>query len=227
MSYILACSKPWCNSLTKQLKLETKENFISINSSKDLSWKNISEINPKYIFFPHWSTMIPKKIYNNYDCIIFHMTDLPYGRGGSPLQNLIIRGHDKTMISGIKCTSEIDAGPIYLKKELSLNGSAKEIFARANDIIKQMIIEILINDPQPKSQKGEIVNFKRRNLEDGNLINAKSLNEVYDYIRMLDAEGYPQSFVLVGDYLFEFSNASISNNEVVAKVKIKWRKNNE
>ena len=47
------------------------------------------------------------------------MTDLPYGRGGSPLQNLIVRGHKHTMISAIKCVKELDAGPIYLKKPLT------------------------------------------------------------------------------------------------------------
>jgi methionyl-tRNA formyltransferase len=153
------------------------------------------------------------------------MTDLPYGRGGSPLQNLIIRGHDRTMISAIKCTEEIDAGPVYLKKELSLAGSAKDIFLRANHIIKEMILEILLNNPTPKAQKGKVVKFKRRNAGDGNLKYAKNLNEIYNYIRMLDADGYPHSFISHGNYLYEFSDASIVNNEIIAKVKIKRQKN--
>ena len=65
------------------------------------------------------------------------MSDLPYGRGGSPLQNLIIREHRKTMISAIQCVKEIDAGPVYLKKPLSLEGSAEEIFICANHIIEE------------------------------------------------------------------------------------------
>jgi len=36
--------------------------------------------------------IILKEIFENYEIILFHMTDLPYGRGGSPLQNLIVRG---------------------------------------------------------------------------------------------------------------------------------------
>ena len=42
------------------------------------------------------------------------MTDLPFGRGGSPLQNLIVRGYKETMLSAIKCVGEVDAGPIYI-----------------------------------------------------------------------------------------------------------------
>ena len=89
-----------------------------------------------------------------------------------------------------------------------------------------MIVEILTNDPKPKLQKGKIVNFRRRNVEDGNLKNAKSLNEVYNYIRMLDAEGYPSAFVLFDNYRLEFTDAYFNKNEVSAKVKI-TRQTNE
>ena len=45
------------------------------------------------------------------------MTDLPYGRGGSPLQNLILDNKQKTMISAFKMTERMDEGPIYIKKK--------------------------------------------------------------------------------------------------------------
>ena len=60
--------------------------------------------------------MIPSKIYQKFETIIFHMTDVPFGRGGSPLQNLIIRGYKISKLSAIKCTKKIDGGPVYLKK---------------------------------------------------------------------------------------------------------------
>jgi methionyl-tRNA formyltransferase len=53
---------------------------------------------------------------------------LPYGRGGSPLQNLIDLGHKDTFVSALKMTEELDAGAIYLKKPLSLEGLAEEIY---------------------------------------------------------------------------------------------------
>ena len=43
------------------------------------------------------------------------MTDLPYGRGGSPLQNLIKKNHKSTMLSAIECQDNLDSGDIYLK----------------------------------------------------------------------------------------------------------------
>ena len=56
------------------------------------------------------------------------MTDLPYGRGGSPLQNLIMMGKRNTKLTAFKCVKKLDSGPIYLKKKLSLDGNLEEIF---------------------------------------------------------------------------------------------------
>ena len=79
----------------KNLKTKLNHEFFVIRDKKDLNIKYINEINPRFIFFAHWSSIIPKSIHEDFECVIFHMTDLPYGRGGSPLQNLIVRGHKK------------------------------------------------------------------------------------------------------------------------------------
>ena len=88
-----------------------------ISCKKDFTIENLNKLSPSYIFFPHWAYIIPKEIFSNYQCIVFHMTDLPYGRGGSPLQNLILAGKKKTKISAIDVVEEIDAGDIFLKKD--------------------------------------------------------------------------------------------------------------
>ena len=149
------------------------------------------------------------------------MTDLPYGRGGSPLQNLIIRGHETTKISAIKVSAGIDTGDIYLKKELTLKGTAKNILISATPIIEKMIIEILHTDMTPLVQSGEVVEFKRRKPEDGNIINLNNINQIYDFIRMLDCDGYPKAFIENDFIKIEFSNAEFkSKNNLIANVRI-------
>ncbi len=82
------------------------------------------------------------------------MTDLPFGRGGSPLQNLIVRGHKQTKISAIKVVEAMDAGDVYLKEELDLYGTADEIFMRASKIVfKKMIPQILKIKSRQKNNK--------------------------------------------------------------------------
>jgi len=227
MTYVVAYNRPWCRELPYKLEKRTGKNFSPIENKKDLNLDQLNSICPEYIFFPHWSYIIPEEIYRNFKCVIFHMSDVPYGRGGSPLQNLIIRGHSETMISAIQCSKEIDAGPVYLKKPLSLEGSAEEIFIRANRIIEEMIFEILATNPQPNPQKDEVVKFIRRKPEDSDWSNAKSLNEVFNYIRMMDAEGYPPAFVQIGDYKLEFSRASRKVDSVVADVRIMYEKRDD
>ncbi|MBN4080854.1 hypothetical protein JYT44_00680 [Caldithrix abyssi] len=227
MSYVIAYNRLWCKDLPTRLNKKTGEDFIGIDNKEDLNHYCLKSIGPETIFFPHWSTIIPTEIHENYNCIIFHMTDLPYGRGGSPLQNLIVREHKETVISAIRCVAEVDAGPVYLKKPLSLLGSAEEIFMRASEVIEDMIIEILKHDIQPEPQKGKAEAFTRRKPEDGDWSGAKSLDEVYDYIRMLDAKGYPPAFVRIGDYKLEFFRASRKVGAVFADVKIIREMKNE
>ena len=220
LTNLIACQRPWCERLVDRLQKKTKSTFQLITDKASLNIDYLEQLAPKYIFFPHWSNIIPAAIYENFQCVIFHMTDLPYGRGGSPLQNLIVQGHQQTVVSAIQCVRELDAGPIYMKWPLSLLGNAEEIYIRANELIEEMIVEILKERPVPRQQVGEVVHFKRRKPEQGDWSAVQSLGEVYDNIRMLDAEGYPPAFVKVGPFRLEFTRASRRTNHIHADVKI-------
>ncbi len=226
-NYVIACNKPWFNDLIVQLRNKTDSNFRLIRNKESLDYNYLSKLSPKYIFFPHWSFIIPEKIYKTFKCVIFHMTDVPFGRGGSPLQNLIVRGYTDTVISAIKCVKKIDSGPIYLKKPLNINGSAEEIYLRANEIIKNMILYIIQNNPKPIAQRGSIVTFERRKPHQGSWKNARDLDEVYNFIRMLDADGYPSSFIKIGKFKLEFSRVSKKVGALFSDVKITLEANNE
>ena len=217
---VIACCRPWCEKLAENLQRETGEKFAFVGSKTNLTVDTLERYEPKYVFFPHWSSIIPEEIYSRFECVIFHMTDVPYGRGGSPLQNLIIRGHKETKLSSLRCVKELDAGPIYLKEPLSLLGSAEEIYMRASALIEKMIQRIITENPHPVAQSGEVVEFKRRKPDEGDWSNARDLDQVYDMIRMLDADGYPKAFVGVGKYKLEFTRASRTLDGVYADVKI-------
>jgi methionyl-tRNA formyltransferase len=228
MKHIIARSKVWGGTqLIDALSKRSDNEFILVNHKSALTTNYLSEIEPRYVFFPHWSHVIPPELYENHECVIFHMTDLPFGRGGSPLQNLISRGIYETQISALRCVKELDAGPIYFKRPLSLHGTAQEIFMRANVIIEDMIIALIENNPSPQKQSGEPVVFKRRNENDGNIDKLETIEKVHDYIRMLDADGYPSAFFETENLRFEFSRSSIREGFVLADVVIKRRSKNK
>lgn len=221
--YIVLTEKIWHKSLFANLKnLFHNDSWLLIDSKDNFSLVILNDFKPSKIFIPHWSHIIPRDIYENYECVVFHMTDLPFGRGGSPLQNLISRGYKTTKISAIKVEQGLDTGDVYLKSTLGLEGTASEIFQRSTSIIEEMIIDIIKNKRQPVSQVGEIVEFKRRKPIESDLVDLSNLAKVYDHIRMLDCEGYPHAFVETPNLKFEFTNADFNENEeiITANVRI-------
>ena len=222
LTNIILSEKKWNEELVLSLATQNKDsNWKLINNKSDFKIDVLEKLNVNKIFIPHWSYLIPKEIYEKYECIVFHMTDLPFGRGGSPLQNLILRGFTETKISAIKVEEGLDTGPIYLKTKLTLQGTAEEIFIRSSLIIYKMILTILENQIIPISQIGNPVIFKRRKTEESNIIELKEINQLFDYIRMLDCDGYPKAFIENDDIKFEFSKAELkSKNELIANVRI-------
>ncbi len=221
-SFVILSEKEWHRALFDSLKEKNPQfNWILMNEKDQFSLDNLEKIQPDKIFVPHWSYLIPASIFQKYECVIFHETDLPFGRGGSPIQNLIARGINETKISALKADKGLDTGPVYLKKDLNLNGTTREIFLRCSAIILGMIEEIIYKELTPSPQEGEVLNFKRRNPEDGNLQHLQEVEKMYDYIRMLDCEGYPPAFIENENFRFEFTRASLqSEKEIIADVRI-------
>lgn len=222
MKNIILSEKPYHSKLVQQIEREMPDlEWVWIQKRSDFIIDTLNSIQPEYIFIPHWSHIISNEIFENYVCIIFHMTDLPYGRGGSPLQNLISRGHTSTKITALKAVEELDAGPVYMKEDLPLHGNATEIFLRAANIIKDMILAISKNNPEPQEQSGEAVIFKRRTPDMSAIKNIESLEDLYNHIRMLDADGYPKAFLETDHFRLEFSRSSInSDKSILADVRI-------
>lgn len=215
---VIANSNPIHDVL--QTKILSELEGVLITRKEDLNADYLRSLSPEFIFFIHWSHMIRPEIYERFNCIVFHMTDLPYGRGGSPLQNLIVRGHEDTMISAIKVEQGLDEGDIYMKRKLSLGGTAEEIFLRAGKVMFDMIKEIVNEKPIPLKQSGDPVLFKRRQPGQSDIKGIDSLDQLHDFIRMLDAEGYPHAFFENDYFRFEITRSSLKKESIVADVRI-------
>ena len=218
--YIVVGTKPWNRRIFDEVILQYDGNWFFVNGQEQLTSAFVKRINPRYLFFLHWSWLVSDEIINKYECVCFHMTDVPYGRGGSPLQNLIIRGHRHTKMTALQMVREIDAGPVYLKKNLSLEGSAEEIYIRATYLSAEMIDYIIQEQPQPVPQDGEIVVFKRCLPAQSAIPELDSLQSLHDFIRMLDAEGYPKAFLIHEGFRYEFSRVCLRGGRIVSDVVI-------
>ena len=219
-SYIVAGCKPWNRQAFDRVIQRYPGTWHYIDDPRRLSVRAVRARAPRMLFFLHWSWKVPSEIVDEYECVNFHMTDVPYGRGGSPLQNLIVRGHDKTKLSALRMTGDFDAGPVYLKRTLSLAGNAEEIYRRASDLSAVMIGDIVRGKRRPVPQKGRPVVFRRRRPEESEIPEGLDVRRLYDFIRMLDAEGYPRAFLRQGRFRIELDRAVLTRGTVTARATI-------
>jgi methionyl-tRNA formyltransferase len=214
-------SKSWNRRIFEEVICQFTGAWQFLHSPEDLTIESVSKFNPKFLFFLHWSWKVPKKIIERFECICFHMADVPYGRGGSPLQNLITRGHRETKLTALRMVEDFDAGPVYLQKPLSLEGNAEAIYIRAGYLSAEMIKIIIDSNPVPKPQTGDPVVFPRRKPGQSRIEKHNSLHDLHDFLRMLDAEGYPKAFIDHKGFRYEFSRAAIYDGQIIADVSIR------
>lgn len=216
---IIAYSRNWFGDYPKSDEFVGLE-LVEITEKEDLNLEYLKKINPRYIFFPHWNWKVSSEIYGNFECVVFHTAPLPYGRGGSPIQNLIIRGIERSPVCALKMTDVLDGGPIYDSLEVSLDGSVDEIFSRIAKCVEKLILKICKSNPVPKPQEGDVLSFRRLSYAENQLFEEYSLKELYDRIRMVDGEGYQRAYIKFGNYKIEFSDSQLLNDELLAKVRI-------
>ena len=192
---------------------------IDIYSATDI--KEIQEarengIKFDYIFFPHYSRIVPVWFLAQNNCIGFHTGDLPKDRGGSPIQHKILRGEYFTFVSALKLIEKIDAGDIICREKISLEfGSIEETLKRISKIIAQMIFTILTENPVPIPQVGTGNISHRFKSQDSEFdLSTLKVREIYDRIRMLDGLDYPSARVVVGSYTLLMSNAQLRDGKL-------------
>jgi methionyl-tRNA formyltransferase len=217
-NYVIACSKKWFYEYSKSEEFN-KLRIHQVFKREDLSLDFLKKIKPRYIFFPHWSWKVEPEIFEKYECVAFHTAPLPFGRGGSPIQNLILRGHKNAPVCALRMSHILDGGPIYTSIEVSLDGRLTEIFERIACSVEKLILEICATNPVPIEQSGIVETFKRLSERDNELRSDYSIAMLYDRIRMVDGFDYPKAFIRNGSYKIEFSNPSFDGQVLTANAK--------
>lgn len=221
---IIATIRPWHIELYRRELPKWDGDWRLVTNPDDLEALAL-QTKPRYIFFPHWSWRVPEWIWQDIECVCFHETPLPMGRGGSPIQNAIAFGYDETLITAFRVTGDIDAGPIYCQVPLSLWGLAEEIYIRSAQLIRVMIGRIARTEPEPVPQpptRGFSTRkpWKRRTPEQSIIPETGTLDTIFRRLRMLDAAEYPHAFLEYGCFRFEFTRPALRVGRIEADVRI-------
>jgi methionyl-tRNA formyltransferase len=138
--------------------------------------------------------------YNDYNLVI-HESDLPLGKGWSPLTWQVLEGKNEIPVTLFEAAESVDAGEIYAKEYLKLNGSEllPEIKDKQGKITIKLILLFLENFPMiGKKQVGESTFYERRKAEDSKLDINKSIADQFNLLRVCDNERYPAYFSYKG-----------------------------
>jgi methionyl-tRNA formyltransferase len=150
------------------------------------------------LFLLSCEKIIKKEILDlNNNNIVVHPSELPNGRGWSPLAWQILEGKNKIPVSLFEAVEDVDAGPVYILDYIELSGSElnEEIKDSQGKKTTEMVLSYVNNYPMdPKPQTGTPSFYKKRKEKDNELDIDKSISEQFNLLRIVDNERYPIHF---------------------------------
>lgn len=213
--YVICAHRPWNIKLFDQEITKLGE-FHLIQNKEELTIEKLDAIGPKIVFFLDWSWIVKKDITDRFFCVGFHSAPLPEFRGGSPIQNQIIRGIKKTKLTAFKMDGGIDTGNILVQEDLDLSGHLMDIFERITNLSTNMILKIINGQYKEIVQSGMGSYYKRRKPSESELYTDdfnKDIVYLNDFIRMLE-DPYPNAFYVLGNKKIIFKSSKILNGKL-------------
>lgn len=143
-----------------------------------------------------------EKIFNRLELnefnLVVHESDVPKGKGWSPLSWQVLEGKKKIPITMFEAIEKVDAGKIYLQDFINLNGSEllDEIKQKQGQKTIDLILYFLSKLGKIKgvSQVGESTYYKKRIPNNSELDINKNIIDQFNHIRICDNERYPAFF---------------------------------
>jgi UDP-2,4-diacetamido-2,4,6-trideoxy-beta-L-altropyranose hydrolase len=140
----------------------------------------------------------PQILSRNRQNLVVHASDLPKGRGFSPLTWLVLEGQRRIPVCLIEAAEMVDEGDILAKKEFSLAGH--ELIGDMRELLGQATLDLCLDCvlspfPSPRMpQTGAPSYYSRRSPKDSRLDPTKSIADQFDLLRTVDNEKYPAFF---------------------------------
>ena len=134
--------------------------------------------------------------------LVIHASDLPKGRGWSPMAWEVLSGADTITVSLLNAEDAVDSGDIWEKRSFAVDGT--ELLSELNDKLFAIELELMdwaldnCDSAVPTPQSGEPTHWPRRTPEDSEIDPEKPLAESFDTIRIADPDRFPAFFDLRG-----------------------------
>lgn len=197
LNITLLCDNPdsWIVPYLLQLKdeIQKRGHLVSfINNYKDIKKGDIA-------CFLGCEKIIPLEYLSlNRNNLVVHESDLPKGKGWSPLTWMILEGKNRIPITLFEAAKNVDSGDIYLQDYIELDGTEllSEIKHLQGKKTNELILKFIDNySKMPgKPQEGEESFYRKRTPKDSELDINKTIDEQFNLLRVVDNEKYPAFF---------------------------------
>jgi methionyl-tRNA formyltransferase len=134
--------------------------------------------------------------------IVIHPSNLPQGRGFSPLTWQIIEGKNDIPITLFEAVEKVDVGPTYFKEIMRFEGHElnDELKHKQGEKTIELALRFVDAYPHitPLEQTGQSSWYSRRRQKDSEIDPEKTISEQFNLLRVVDNERYPAFFVRNG-----------------------------
>lgn len=130
-------------------------------------------------------------------CLVLHASDLPFGRGWSPHVWAILSGSNELTVTLLEASDRIDAGRIYHKQKVFLDGSElydevnSKLFDAELSLINWACDNIFKSAPVEQPEILGLEMLPRRTPADSELDINKSIKDQFNLLRISDPHRYP------------------------------------
>lgn len=144
----------------------------------------------------------PAVLARNRKNIVVHASDLPKGKGFSPLTWQIIEGRNDIPVCLLEAVDDVDAGPVVYRDWVHYEGH--ELIGELREVLGRAQVGLCLRylaEPEPpvgQPQSGEGTIYGRRRPEDSRLDPDRPIAEQFDLLRTVDNLKYPAFFDLRG-----------------------------
>jgi len=158
----------------------------------------------EFLFALSYPNVIPEETRRLYSyCFVLHGSNLPDGRGWSPVTWQILDGETLFTMSLINMSEPVDSGEIVAQREFELKKDLlfEEISAAIGRAQADLIEASLRMTPEQlmgAKQEGTPSYFGRRSPSDSEIDPHRPLSEQWDQLRVADPSRYPSFFNFLG-----------------------------
>lgn len=172
-------------------------------------------------FYLGYSRIVGKELRSRHGInLVVHESDLPAGRGWSPLTWQVLGGANKIMVTLFEAVDEVDAGMIYGQTSMEMQGDElvddlrQQQASSSFSLCSEFVAGYPGNLDKNHSQHGTPSYFARRTPADSQIDIDQPVRAQFNLLRVCDNQRYPAWFEIDGaHYKINISRLAKSNNE--------------